>query len=140
MKKLVTLAFLIVAAFSLHAQSMFQAPAVMAFEAEGSGKAKWELTNHDFGEVAQGTKLNYRFEITNVGNKPIKIETVKPSCGCTATNYTKEEIKPGETGFVEAGYESTGAGVFTKSITVKTSDSETPTILTFRGVSVAPEK
>jgi archaellum component FlaG (FlaF/FlaG flagellin family) len=95
---------------------------------------------HDFGIAEEGITLNYTFEFTNDGKDTIhfKEETrdVRPGCGCTSSEYTKESIPPGGKGFVKAGYNTQGRiGNFNKSITI--SQKGTPyKILTIKGIVV----
>ena len=54
------------------------------------------------------------------------ISNVQASCGCTTPKWTKEPIKPGESGAVTAIYNSKGRpGTFNKAITI-TSNAKTP--------------
>lgn len=106
---------------------------------QNPSELKWESENHDFGTLSQGKPATYEFTFTNTTNETILITTVRPSCGCTAANYTKTPIKPGEKGMVAATYNASASGPFTKSITVTTSDSDLPKSLTIRGkVDAAP--
>lgn len=79
---------------------------------------EWEGKVHDFGEIPQGTPVTHTFKVVNTGEEPLNISNVKASCGCTATDYTKEAIPPGGEGFVQARYNAAAAGVFNKSVTV----------------------
>ena len=55
----------------------------------------------------------------NSSDKPIRITNVKASCGCTTPNWSKEEIQPGDSGFVMARYNPRNRpGRFRKSLTV----------------------
>lgn len=94
---------------------------------------KWENEIHDFGTLAQGKPVTYEFTFTNTTKETVLITNVRPSCGCTAANYTKTPIKPGEKGMVAATYNASASGAFSKSITVTTSDSETPKSLIIKG-------
>lgn len=94
---------------------------------------KWDQELHDFGNITQGKPATYEFTFTNTTKETILITNVRPSCGCTAANYTKTPIKPGEKGMVAATYNAAAAGPFTKSITVTTSDSDLPKSLTIKG-------
>ncbi|WP_312088809.1 DUF1573 domain-containing protein [Chryseobacterium sp.] len=98
---------------------------------------KWKSETIDVGNIPQGKPKLIRFEFTNTTGKPIMIENVAPSCGCTTANYTKGEIKPGAKGFVEASYNAASAGAFTKTVTVTTSDTKTPKTLSFKGNVIA---
>jgi len=67
----------------------------------------------------------------------VLITNVKPGCGCTNADYTKDSIAPGKTGYVKATFNAANAGQFTKTVTVTTSAEETPKVLTFKGTVVA---
>jgi hypothetical protein len=97
----------------------------------------WKSESIDVGNIPQGKPKLIRFELTNTSKKPIIIENVAPSCGCTTANYTKTPILPGKTGFVEASYNAANAGPFVKTVNVTTSDSKTAKTLTFKGTVVA---
>jgi hypothetical protein len=71
-------------------------------------KIKFDSDSYDFGEITQGDVVKHKFSFVNDGDHPLTLESVKPSCGCTATNYTKEAIAPGETGEIEAQFNSAG--------------------------------
>ena len=90
-----------------------------------SSKIVFENSEHDFGEIQEkGGKVSYKFSFKNVGDEPLLILSVKPSCGCTTPNWSKNPIKPGEEGFIIAQYNPRGRpGVFRKSLNVVTNQS-----------------
>src|SRR5437660_1128081 len=47
---------------------------------------------YDFGVVKRGPIAMHSFEFTNVGNAPIIIMDVKPSCGCTNVDWPKTPV------------------------------------------------
>ncbi|WP_238555173.1 DUF1573 domain-containing protein [Chryseobacterium sp. P1-3] len=98
---------------------------------------KWKSESIDVGNIPQGKPKLIRFEFTNTSSKPIVIENVSPSCGCTTADYTKTPILPGKKGFVEASYNAAAKGQFMKTVSVTTSDSKTPKTLSFKGVVVS---
>ncbi len=61
---------------------------------------------HNFGNVLKSKPVTCSFVITNDGDQPLVIHQVVPSCGCTATEYTKEPIAPGKTGIVKLTYDA----------------------------------
>jgi len=97
----------------------------------------WKSETIDVGEIPQGTPKTIKFEFTNSTSKTVLITNVRAACGCTATDYSKESIAPGKTGYVNAIYNAASAGAFTKSVTVTTSDSDSSKQLTFKGTVVA---
>lgn len=69
---------------------------------------KFEFTTleHDFGRIVDGVKVAFKFKFTNVGGSDLIISQVKPTCGCTASRYPKEPVKPGESAFIELTFDS----------------------------------
>lgn len=88
-------------------------------------KVVWESKGHKFGNIAQGIPVVCRFKFVNEGEVPLLISNVKPSCGCTATDWPKEPIPPGGSGEITAEYNAKKIGNFTKTLTVK-SNAEKP--------------
>ncbi len=97
----------------------------------------WKSDTISVGEIPQGTPYTIKFEFTNTTDKPVVVTNVKAQCGCTATDYSKDPIKPKKSGYVNAIFNAANPGAFTKTVTVTTSDSETPKKLTFKGTVVA---
>jgi hypothetical protein len=96
--------------------------------------------NYDFGEIHEKAgSVTHQFEFTNLSNRPVKILNVKPSCGCTTPDWTKEPVQPGKTGFIQARFDPKGRpGFFTKSLTVTTDADANSIVLQIRG-NVASE-
>lgn len=79
----------------------------------------FEETVHDFGKIIQGEKVSYTFKFKNTGKSDLLISKVSTSCGCTAPNYSKEPVKPGESGKIEVTFDSHNKkGFQNKTITV----------------------
>jgi hypothetical protein len=76
------------------------------------------------------------FTYQNTGKAPVKFKSEKASCGCTAAQTQKDEVKPGEKGEVTATFnigDRTGTQV--KTVTVETDDPTKPsTVLTLRTI------
>ncbi|MBQ3734948.1 MAG: DUF1573 domain-containing protein [Bacteroidales bacterium] len=103
---------------------------------------KFENTTYDFGKIKEeGGKVTGKFIFTNVGNEPLELTNVRPGCGCTAANYTKGAIAPGEKGYIEATYNPYNRpGAFNKNIRVTTNepkflenDKATPHMIFIKG-------
>jgi hypothetical protein len=97
----------------------------------------WKSETVDVGEIPQGTPKEIVFEFKNTGTSAVIITNVKPSCGCTAADYTKEPIAPGKIGYVKAVYNAAASGAFMKNITVTTNAEDAPKSLSFKGTVVA---
>ena len=81
----------------------------------------FESQVHDFGDVAQYTKVTHIFKFKNTGKKELVITKVRPTCGCTATVLSKKNLLPGEEGEIKTEF-STGRydGAVSKAIIVQT--------------------
>lgn len=99
---------------------------------------KWKETKKNMGKLTQNQPQPYTFEFTNTGKTPIILTNVQGSCGCTATDYTKEPVMPGKVGKVTATYNAATMGAFTKTVTVTSNTGEPATVLTIEGEVIAP--
>ncbi len=80
----------------------------------------------DSGRVARGDVIEHAFEIRNEGDAPLKIERVKPTCGCTVASYD-EVIAAGKSGMLRAKVDTAEfRGPIAKSIRVFTNDASNP--------------
>lgn len=94
----------------------------------------FETMEHDFGKIREGEKVTYRFKLKNTGTVPLKITDVKPSCGCTASDYTRSPVPPGGEGFVEVVFDSQGrTGTQQKTVTVYANTNPQAHVLRFKG-------
>jgi hypothetical protein len=93
----------------------------------------WNENTHDFGKIKQNDPASVTFTVKNDGQGPLIITAAKSSCGCTIAEYTKEPIKPGESGLVKATYNSARVGPFTKTVTVTYDGIPDPDLLTIKG-------
>ncbi len=93
----------------------------------------WNETTHDFGKIKQNDPAAVTFTVKNNGTAPLIITAAKSSCGCTVAEFTKEPIKPNESGIVKATYNSARIGVFTKTVTVTFDGITQPDVLTIKG-------
>lgn len=96
----------------------------------------WKAETIDVGEIPQGTPKAIVYEFKNTGKTAVVITNVQGSCGCTATDYTKEPILPGKSAKVTATYNAANKGGFTKTVTVTTSAESAPKVLTLKGTVI----
>ena len=96
----------------------------------------WKSETIEVGEIPQNKPKDVNFEFKNNGKTTVVIKEVKASCGCTATNYTKTPVKPGETATVTATFNAAAKGAFSKTVTVTTSADEAPKVLSFKGTVI----
>jgi|TARA_B110000438_G_scaffold92534_2_gene92134 hypothetical protein len=110
MKKLILIIVLFIPFFTLFSQS---------------SKILFENSEHNFGDINEKDgKVSHKFSFKNDGDQPLLILSVKPSCGCTTPNWSKNPINPGDEGFIIAEYNPKGRpGIFRKSLNVLTNQS-----------------
>ena len=96
-------------------------------------KVTWAKESHDFGDIPQGKPVSVEFAFTNTGDTPLLIADVATSCGCTASDYSKEPIAPGASSKIKVTYNAANPGAFTKSITVNFSDADSKKVLMIKG-------
>ncbi len=89
-------------------------------------------TNFDFGKIKKGEKVSHVYEVTNTGENPLIISQVKPGCGCTAPEFTKEPIMPGKKGQITLAFDSSSFdGMVSKQAHIYANTEKTPILLTF---------
>jgi len=87
---------------------------------------RFDTLEYDFGEVRElGGIVQYRFVYQNVGDKPLIINTVHTSCGCTSPAWSKEPVLPTKSGYIDVSFDPRDRpGAFTKSIIVDCNATE----------------
>lgn len=98
--------------------------------------SKWADSVQNFGSVVKGKQVQILFHVTNTGNKPLFLASVRPGCGCTVADFTKSAIAPGASGQVAAKFDSNHgrAGTIHKTIDVTSNTSPVHTTLVFDGL------
>jgi Protein of unknown function (DUF1573) len=86
------------------------------FEAD---KVMWTTPqSHDFGEILRGSTHTHIFEFKNLTNKPLTVDNVRTDCGCTASDWDDEPVKPNAPGKITITFDAAKEGYFRKKITV----------------------
>ena len=101
-----------------------------------------DKTVHNFGDIIHKSgPVSCSFTVTNTGNQPAVIYNVVSTCGCTNVEWTREPIRPGQSGKISVTYSNDeGAFPFDKTLTTYISDSQKPVLLKVRGVSIEKSK
>lgn len=115
---------------------------LIAFSQTQQPEISWDKTVHNFGsfkeEAGHQTAI---FNFTNTGSTALYVANVRASCGCTATDYTKEPVEQGGKGFVKVTYDPRNRpGKFNKSVTVTSNTANPTTLLRIEGDVTAREK
>mgnify|MGYP002777701419 CR=1 FL=1 len=103
------------------------------------GVIKFAKEAHDFGKIEQGKPVTFTFEFTNTGADPVIISNASPSCGCTAPDWTRTPVLPGQKGYVKATFNAASVGGFNKVVTVVSNAERSSIQLTLTGEVLAPK-
>jgi Protein of unknown function (DUF1573) len=96
---------------------------------------KWlQPTEYNFDTVRFGKTVGTVFVFENQGNKPLRLETVRTSCGCTAADWPERAIAPRDTGHVTIEYDADESGPFRKKISVFFDGQRKAEVLWIEGV------
>ena len=93
----------------------------------------WTATTFDFGKIKKGVPVSHEFTFTNKGQTPLIISSVKASCGCTVTSYSKDPVEAGTAGFVKTTYNAASVGQFTKTVSIQANTDDAIVQLTIKG-------
>jgi hypothetical protein len=80
---------------------------------------KFNKLEHFFGAIKLESENDCEFLVTNTGKKPLVIENVQASCGCTTPQKPEKPIEPGKSDVIKVHFKpsSEGKGV-EKTVTV----------------------
>ncbi len=87
-------------------------------------RMEFKRTTHDVGKIFDHEKKEFKFEFTNTGSEKLVISKVQSSCGCTASELTKKEYAPGESGAIEVTFDPKNKkGDQRRQLTIYSNDS-----------------
>lgn len=99
-------------------------------ELANAPKIVFDELEFDGGDIIQGTLLKHEFHFRNEGKSNLVIESVKASCGCTASEPEKKILAPGESSYITVTFNSAGkTGLQHKTVTVYTNDPRNPHVV-----------
>jgi hypothetical protein len=75
--------------------------------------------NPQFGDIPEGELVTRFFFISNSSSSPVRIDNVRPRCGCTVLQFVSNTIQPGKKTRIDYSFKSAGYnGHVSKSIIV----------------------
>jgi hypothetical protein len=93
--------------------------------------------NQSLPKIKEGEVIEVTYRFKNIGSKPLIVQNVSASCGCTVPEKPEQPILPGMEGLIKAKFDSHGkTGSNTKTLTVL-ANTNSDKVLTF---SVEVEK
>lgn len=89
-------------------------------EAQEWAKRMFPVTDHDFGSVAKGAKVEFPFTFENLYLEDVHVVSVTSSCGCTSPSATKDFLKTYEEAAINAVFNTrTHEGRKSATLTVR---------------------
>ncbi len=97
---------------------------------------KWDQTTLELHPAFGDKEAVGHFKYQNIGKTPVKLTSVKASCGCTVPTWKKDEVGPGEKGEITATFSiGNRTGTQVKTVTVQTDEpASQPMMLTLKAV------
>jgi hypothetical protein len=87
---------------------------------------KFNTEKHDFGKIKYNVPVTYSFELKNISDKPVVIETTYAGCGCTTPEKIVEPIMPGATTKLKVAYNAAAVGPINKEVFIKVAGIDQP--------------
>lgn len=94
---------------------------------------------YDFGTIEYKEEATGEFIFKNVSKKPVILTNVRASCGCTGTDWPREEIKRRKKESIFVTYDTKRVGKFHKNVYVYVDGNKNPIQLEIKG-EVLPSK
>lgn len=98
---------------------------------------KFREESHDFGKIVQGKPVVVELKFTNVGEQPLIISAVEPTCGCTVAKYTSIPVAKGKHGSITLSFSAHVVGMFNKAVTIKSNAKESVKVVYIKGEVVS---
>jgi len=87
--------------------------------------------HYDMGSYQEGEMAEHDFEFSNNGTGDFVIYTVSTTCSCTASEWPKDPIKPGQYGKIKVTFDTRDKlGTYDKGVNLETNIGEINMIIT----------
>lgn len=74
------------------------------YEKSNKTSMRFDRLEHDYGNVEPDSDNKTVFRVTNTGDKPLIIEDVMASCGCTTPEKPDKPIAPGKSDIISVNF------------------------------------
>ena len=98
------------------------------FSQEVGPKIEFKSLEINYGQISKGDNGVRIFKFTNIGSKPLIINKVYSSCGCTIPKKPSSPVGPGQVDEIQVKYDTNRVGPIRKTITVLSNAINSPTI------------
>ena len=93
----------------------------------------------NYGKILQGDNGTVDFKFTNTGDRDLKINKVRSSCGCTIPKKPDSLIALGVSDLIKVNYDTERIGIINKTIIVNSNATNGTVILKITGEVLDPE-
>ncbi len=105
---------------------------------ESSTTLAFDKEVHDFGQIKYETDNFCTFTVTNTGNKPLIIQDVQASCGCTTPEKPEAPIAPGKSDDIKVKFRPNSKSVegkpVEKTITITANTPDKISVVKIKGI------
>ena len=123
-KKILLLFFLVCSIYSL---------------GQNSAYITFDSLTINYGKILQGDNGTVDFKFTNTGDRDLKINKVRSSCGCTIPKKPDSLIAPGVSDLIKVNFDTERIGIINKTIIVNSNAANETVILKITGEVLDPE-
>ena len=115
--------------------TLMAAAAATALTAASQGQVNWLETEHDFGTFPESVgKVTGVMKFVNTGDSALSITRVRPTCGCTTSEFSSTTVAPGDTASISITYSAVGhPGQFKKDVYVYTTGEPHRSVVAVKG-------
>ncbi|HET7747554.1 MAG TPA: DUF1573 domain-containing protein [Vicinamibacteria bacterium] len=98
-----------------------------------------EPPGFDFGRLVAGRTVTKEIVVRNHGGRPLQVESISTTCGCTVVGAYGRELAPGARTAVRISFTAPDTpGRTEKSVLVKTNDPDRPSVEVKLAAEVVP--
>lgn len=114
----------------------------ISVSAQQKGKLELDKLVHDFGEIKEEEgRVEAIFKVKNVGEGPMRLTSVKASCGCTTPEWERDTLFPADSGRIRVTYNPDNRpGNFDKGIVITTDGNPSTQIIRIKGTVIPKPK
>lgn len=102
---------------------------------KNEGKIKIPVSKYNFGKISYRDSVVYDFKIMNIGETPVVLSKISPSCNCTSLEYKNNSIQPADFLTIKAKFKPKKEDIGKNKITIflKGNFEQENSILTLEG-------
>ncbi len=104
------------------------------------GSIQLSVSEFDFGTIPNSGPVRHVFQVRNIGEGELLIESVSTSCGCTTAEINSHSLAPGATADLQVTYDplahAGATGEFMRQVFVRSNDPDTPEVVLTLWVTV----